>query len=451
MRILAVLVTVAVLASCTGGDPDDTETPSPTGPAAVEIPDTRLGERVTWVIDAINRDDPHAADVWEAAFDATFLDAVSADEVVDLMDRQFRPARPWTPTAYDEFADQAVATIESAEGERLDMTVVLDDEGLMTGLLFVPAAEQHEPATSFEEVEQGLDDLPGDVHVRVTLEQDGRTETIIERSPDEPAPIASVAKLFVLIAVLEQVEAGAITWDDRVEVTDDVRSLPSGRLQDAEPGTEVTVYEAAKGMIEISDNTATDLLIKHIGRETVEASIDDLGLSDSEGLVPFPTTRELFALSWGVDRATADAWAAGDAEERRAVLDGLTDEDLDVGFDDVTWATSWQRGANWYASPEDVARALERLADLGDRHREVGQILGANPGSGLSFDREAWPAIWFKGGSSRGVVAGVWRATSADGRVLTVIVMLAGESSREVDAVASVFFGLATDVFTLTQ
>lgn len=449
MRPLVLALLLVLLAACTG-TPTATEEES----AALEpvaIPDTPVGEAAGWVLEALNGEDPFAAEEWGTRLHQTFLDEVSAEEVVDLLETRFRPLRLWTPTAYDGTDDHALVTIQSADGERFDMTVVVDDAGLMTGLVFAPARAEHDPAQSIEEVEQRLGEMPGDVRALVTLEQDGRVQTLIDRAAGDVGPLASIAKLFVLIAVVEQVDAGVIGWEDTLQLTDDVRSLPSGRLQDAPEGAEVSVFEAAKAMIEISDNTATDLLIATIGRDAVESAIADLDLLDEAGLRPFPTTREVFALSWGVDEATASAWDGGDEAERRAILDSLTDDDLDVAIQDVTNETSWQRGVNWFASPRDVAAAHDRLAELAERHDEIERILGANPGAGLRFDRDAWPTIAFKGGSSRGVVTGSWRAVGEDGRVLTLVLMLAGDDATHVDLQTDVFFGLAEDLFALSR
>lgn len=81
-----------------------------------------------------------------------------------------------------------------------------------------------EPAEGFEEVDERLSALPGDVHAVVV--QDG--ETLVEVDDGTAAPLASVAKLYVVLALVEAVEAGEVSWDDTLEVTPDLRSLPPG-------------------------------------------------------------------------------------------------------------------------------------------------------------------------------------------------------------------------------
>lgn len=309
-----------------------------------------------------------------------------------------------------------------------------------------PVAEE-----SWDDVEQRLDDLPGEARALVTVTDGDGTDVLFERNADAVAPVASMSKLFVLIALVDQLDAGTVDWGDTLRLTDAVRSLPTGELQDEPDGTEVTVREAAQAMIEISDNTATDLLVAHIGREAVETSIENLDLPDGDRLLPFVTTREKFALAWNVDDGTVAAWRGGDTEARRAVLAGLSPDDLDVAVEDITETTVWQRDIDWFASPRAIGRAHEVLAEASVEHPELIEVLGANPGAGLDFDRDAWPEIAFKGGSTRGVIAGSWTAEAADGFTVTVVITLAGDSAATVRDVSASFFGLAEHILRLVS
>src|SRR5690606_27330832 len=105
----------------------------------------------------------------------------------------------------------------------------------------------------------------------------GGGEAMLDIDSADAAPTASVFKMYVLYAVAQAIEAGTLTWSEQLEITDDVRSLPSGELQNEPAGTLVTVREAAEKMIAISDNTATDMLIKRLGREQVEAAVAAAG------------------------------------------------------------------------------------------------------------------------------------------------------------------------------
>ena len=73
----------------------------------------------------------------------------------------------------------------------------------------------------------------------------------------------------------------------RFLLTEADRSLPSGTLQDAPIGSRYTLRDLAARMIRESDNTATDLLLRTVGRAGVEARL---------GQTAMPNTREALAL-----------------------------------------------------------------------------------------------------------------------------------------------------------
>jgi len=60
-----------------------------------------------------------------------------------------------------------------------------------------------------------------------------------------PQPTGSTIKLYVLGAVATAVENGTLSWDQKLTVTDDLKSMPGGTMQDLPSGTEVTVRETA--------------------------------------------------------------------------------------------------------------------------------------------------------------------------------------------------------------
>jgi hypothetical protein len=249
----------------------------------------------------------------------------------------------------------------------------------------------------------------------------------------------------VLLAVAEQIESGELSWDDEVTVTEELRSLPSGELQDEPAGTAVSVREAALKMISISDNTATDLLIDRVGRERVEEAVADAGHHDPAAMRPFPTTRDLFALGWG-DPADRESWIEGGEEERRALLDEIAGEPLDVSASDLTDEPVWDEGIDWFASARDIASVHGALHGLDDG--EIRDILSENPGVAI----EDWPYAAFKGGGSVGVLTGSWLVEAADGSTATIVVQAAADDAEEAAALTTSqqeLFGLAQSAMRL--
>jgi beta-lactamase class A len=94
----------------------------------------------------------------------------------------------------------------------------------------------------------------------------------------------------VLDALARAIAAGTVSWDQRLTLTSQLTSLPSGELATEPAGTQVTVLQAAQDMISSSDNTAADLLITLAGRPAVEAAAAAAGMADPALDTPFLTT-----------------------------------------------------------------------------------------------------------------------------------------------------------------
>jgi hypothetical protein len=229
----------------------------------------------------------------------------------------------------------------------------------------------------------------------------------------EPVPIASVFKLYVLAALGEAIVDGDIAWDDELEIRDELKSVPTGILQDRAAGETVTVLEAAELMISISDNTATDHLIDLLGRETVESTMSAYGHTAPELNTPLLNTRELTALKVGPASGLYVQWLEGDEQARRDLLlqiSDITPADLPI----QEWSDPVHPDTvEWFASPNDLCTLAVRMGELTETVPEVAAILGMNPG--IQASPGTWETIWFKGGSEPGLVT-VWWVTEIQGR-----------------------------------
>ncbi|HZV77562.1 MAG TPA: serine hydrolase [Candidatus Babeliales bacterium] len=91
-------------------------------------------------------------------------------------------------------------------------------------------------------------------------------------------PAASTIKLPVMVEVFAQLEAGRFDLQRRVTLEDSDKDFGSGELCDAPAGTSYPVSELLAKMIDISDNTATNMLIRLVGRRNINAEMKQLGL-----------------------------------------------------------------------------------------------------------------------------------------------------------------------------
>jgi beta-lactamase class A len=276
--------------------------------------------------------------------------------------------------------------------------------------------------TSWEEFEDALADTGAEVSILATREDDGSWETVHATSAQELRPLGSSFKLYVLGAVQQAVLHGNVSWSDEVTVTDDLRSLPTGELQDEPEGTTVTVSTAAEKMISISDNTATEMLIDLVGRDAVEDTVAAMGHDEPAVLQPFLTTREFFQLGWS-DPGLRETWREASARQRYAILDNLPGGKLDVEPDDVTDPV-WPFDVQWSATSADITAAHRVLQDLAaeDDTGTVRDLLALN--RGVSIDADAWPYVAFKGGSAPGVFTLTWYAEDPDGVAHTFVFQL---------------------------
>lgn len=430
------------------------ETPAPTSSAvvAITLPETVLGEHAEWVIGAINGGDVAPAEV-EARLSTTMLEQITADDLLAGF-AQLAPQGPWAPTAIDDGGDQAVITITPAMGDALDMQIVVDGDDLIAGLLLTPAAGDREPAASWSELESTVASFAADTTMTVTEVTGGASDRIAAAGEgsavgDEDAkPSGSMFKLYVLGAVADEVASGDLEWTTPLTITDDVKSLPSGELQNEPSGTTVTVQEAAEKMIAISDNTATDLLMATVGPAALEQALARMGHHDPTLNTPMPTTRALFQLGWGKDTEARTAWnAATTPAAKRDVLDALPTGIVDVAVGDVVTPV-WKDGLDWFTTPDDLIAAhleLQKMAST-DAGAPIRGILSANSGLGdLGTD---WSYTAFKGGSSVGVLAGSWYLERADGRTFVITIQGSTDDPAEL-ADQATFFGQVQDAIAL--
>jgi beta-lactamase class A len=91
-------------------------------------------------------------------------------------------------------------------------------------------------------------------------------------------PAASTIKIPVMVEVFQQLQEGRFTLDRRVTLLPGDKDWGSGELCDAPAGSTYSVSELLEKMIDISDNTATNMLIRIVGRSSINASMRRLGL-----------------------------------------------------------------------------------------------------------------------------------------------------------------------------
>jgi len=122
-------------------------------------------------------------------------------------------------------------------------------------------------------------DAKGEVYVACSLPG---TKLDCDFNPHGHPPMQSTFKLPLAIAVFQQVEAGKLTLDQPIPfLTSDLYKGSYSPLQDAHPaaGVDVPLHELIRLSASLSDNIATDILLRTIGGpNVVQRSMDTLGV-----------------------------------------------------------------------------------------------------------------------------------------------------------------------------
>lgn len=287
-----------------------------------------------------------------------------------------------------------------------------NDGNRISELLF----QEFEPVDdSPEKIEADLRALPGEVSALYAPVSG--LPPVISVNPDKQMAIGSTFKLYVLAALAQDIRIGKYAWEDVVKL--DTKSFPSGAMQDWPEGAPVTLHTLASMMISISDNTATDQLIKLLGKDRLATLLDHSGHSDVSLNEPFLTTRELFLLKGG-DKDRLAAYSAADRDARAQILAGLEDNPASSG--EIQRAFSSGPIAidiEWFSSARDLEDLFLYMASYADD--TVYDILAINPSVPPPM-RERWDYIGFKGGSEPGVLNLTWLLVDkdGDGHVLTL-------------------------------
>lgn len=90
---------------------------------------------------------------------------------------------------------------------------------------------------------------------------------------------ASTFKSILLVSVIERIDAGDLSLDDRIVFTRAKRVAGSGVLKAMSSETEFSIGDLAVLMITISDNTASQMLFDVVGHDRLRATIDRLGMT----------------------------------------------------------------------------------------------------------------------------------------------------------------------------
>ena len=131
-------------------------------------------------------------------------------------------------------------------------------------------------------LQQTLESIAAQHHGDVALYAENlhTGETVALRA-DEPVQTASTIKLAILYEAIQQIRAGKVHFEDPIVMRKADQVPRSGVLLFFDTPMTLTLKDALTLMIAMSDNTATNLVIDHLGLANINHRIQQLGLKDT--------------------------------------------------------------------------------------------------------------------------------------------------------------------------
>ncbi len=104
-----------------------------------------------------------------------------------------------------------------------------------------------------------------------------------EIKSDTKLSAASSIKVPILIVLLKMLQEEEILWNEKLILSQDIIGSGSGWMAYQDIGDNFPVYEIASEMIRVSDNTATNLLIKRLGGiNIINQKFKEIGLKNTQ-------------------------------------------------------------------------------------------------------------------------------------------------------------------------
>lgn len=339
-----------------------------------------------------------------AAINAQLATALGKPTGVEAID----PLTPWSAHVRIGF-----------ERGTLNADLVVDPAAphAITGLRLMGATPRVSDVQTIDDVVAQLAALPGTSAFALARLDDGAPQPSKARNATTPIAIGSAFKLVILAELVRSIETGERKWSDIVTL--DGSALPGGGYAQRPRGTRIGLRELAERMISVSDNSATDILLFHLGREKVEAMLPVVGFTDGGARnVPFLGALELFKLKGVHGGALGTQYLSLDTAARRAFLNGkVRDTSIAAIPRDLFQNGRPLRIAEleWFASPNDLIRAMDWLRQhmAGPAGGDLRAILSKNPGIPDAVTN--WRYVGYKGGSEPGVLTMTFLLQARDG------------------------------------
>ncbi len=164
---------------------------------------------------------------------------------------------------------------------------------------------------------------PGHVGIAIEDLATGMTSGI---NASESLPAASTIKIPVMVEVFKQMEAGTLGLNTIMHLQARDKDYGWGDLADARLGTVRSIKALLWAMITQSDNTATNMLIRMVGRGHINATMSDLGLQRTH--LTDDIRSETNAIRYALRTSPKDMVTLLDAIARDRLVDSWSSEQM---------------------------------------------------------------------------------------------------------------------------
>jgi hypothetical protein len=343
----------------------------------------------------------------DSFFTSEFLAQVPPAQIKEISDQlKAQHGKPLKVQKIDKKNDyEAVISILFEKGVVLNLNLVVEPTGknLISGLII---SSVEKVSSSLNDIVSELQKLPGTTSLAVARLKGNDFELLASHNPEKHFAIGSTFKLYILAELVRQISGGQRKWSDTVELKN--FSLPSGQMQNWPEGSPVTLHTLASLMISISDNTATDQLLRTLGRENLEKMLKTAGNSKPELTIPFLTTAEMFMLKGLAKQEYAKKYVVADEKGIREILNNQIAKSNPGDINPVGFLVkpTFINEIEWFASPLDLVRLMNWLR-LNSEKAPLDKAFGVmtiNKALNPDVSKE-WKYVGYKGGSETGVIS----------------------------------------------
>ncbi|WP_143465847.1 serine hydrolase [Leifsonia sp. NCR5] len=443
-RVLVLVAILSVLTACGTAPPM-------VGSAPASTQDPKLEKRLHWIVEKLNAREKLTLDELVPGLDAERFSSEDTAGLLQYLNSVIRPQGPFAVVHYRQVAGDSsglVASLRSRWGVITDLIFTLSDREKLASWMFKASDSVPDSAESLEEVKQRLLNISPHLSLLVQRSRSGKVVTDIGVDAADSKPMASLFKLYVLGAVVREISEARLSWGHALTVREEIKSPGTGTLRDAPDGAEVSVLDAAKRMIDVSDNTAADMLMQIVGSEALASAVRDLGHHDPKALDPFLSSREMFALAVGEANDAAAGWADYDREAKRAIIASIDSSPIELDQLSTDQAF-WPRGLDWFANAEDISAALRQLGSMISEHPELREVLQLTSASDPAIDELGIHV--YKAGTAPGVFSSAFMAELRDGTVVTAVAQIAvNDNGVSLDLQRDVATSLVADALRIS-